>query len=671
MAAFGERLSYKVDNFLARGSKALFQALLVAFLLVFCVIAVLRFVLTGADVLVGYTGLAPYLNGDPSNGHLDVVDQFLQGMWFTFLQLTDPGNMAQDNTSFRFYKILTIAAGMSGVVIFSALIAFLTTALDQAIANLKKGHSRVLETGHTLIVGWSPRVVEILRELVEANESEKDPVVVILSEQEKEEMDEHLRDHFTDRSNLRVVTRSGPTSALLSLAKVRAEQAHSAIVLAECGEAAGREDKLVSDAKVIKTVLAIIQHVGEDHEINIVAEMFDAKNRDVVEDIDPERISVIDAQEILAKVMVQTSRTSGLSVVYAELLSFEGCEMYFHGAEWNGITWKHVQFHFPDGVPIGIRKADGTLQMRPDLDYALEDDDEVLIVADDDSTIDFRPDKVMEPDDTIPLRPGRIEPKAERQLMLGWSPKAPIIISEYSDYVLEGSEVQVMLRDPSEAVLAEIGELDAELDGVTVTHVGLDPMNVDELASVHPFSFNTVIILPQKPEEELSPERVDSETIIVLLHLRKLQRQVEEQYGRKVGTKLITEVLDSSNQELIARAGVNDFIISNRMVSMMFAQISEEPDIQDVYDDLFQEDGSEIYVKPAWLYFNELPITCKFGDLMALAQKRDTEVCIGYKLKDQEGDPAANFGVTLIPFKDTEVTLTAADGLVVVAEDDM
>ncbi len=672
MATIGERLGYKLDNFLARGSKALFQALLLTFLLVFCTIAVVRFAFTGVDVLLGWLGIGgATLHTESAGGIWAIVNAFLRGLWFTFLQLTDPGNMAQDNETFRFYKVLAVTAGMSGVVIFSALIAFLTTALDQAIANLKKGHSRVLEEGHAVIIGWSPRVVEILREFVEANESEKDPVVVVLSELEKEEMDDFLRDHFTDRRNTRVVTRSGPTASLLSLAKVRAEHARSAIVLAECGEAATREEKLVSDAKVIKTVLAITQHVDEDHEINVVAEIFDPKNRDVVEDIDPDRISVIDAQEILAKVMVQTSRTSGLSVVYAELLSFEGCEMYFFGADWGGIAFGEAQFHFPDGVPIGIRRPDGSLEMRPPVDQTMRPGDEVLIIADDDSTIDFQPEAVMVPDRSLPLRPGRIEPKAERQLILGWSPKAPIIIAEYADYVLDGSEVQVVLRGASDDILAEIAELDAELDGLSIVHVDKDPLNVDELASIHPFSFNTVIILPQKPDEQLSPERVDSETIIVLLHLRRLQRQVEEQYGKKVGTKLITEVLDSSNQELIARAGVNDFIISNRMVSMMFAQISEEPDIQDVYDDLFQEDGSEIYVKPAWLYFNDLPVTLRFGDLMALVQERDAEICIGYKLKELEGEPEDNFGVTLIPLKDSEVTLTAADGIVVVAEDDM
>jgi hypothetical protein len=94
------------------------------------------------------------------------------------------------------------------------------------------------------------------------------------------------------------------------------------------------------------------------------------------------------------------------------------------------------------------------------------------------------------------------------------------------------------------------------------------------------------------------------------------------------------------------------------------------PDIERVYLNLFQEEGSEIYVKPAWLYFPSLPATCRFGDIMRVAQKRDGEIAIGYKLKSQEGDPRHNYGVKINPSKDSEVTLGEKDGLVVVAEDD-
>jgi hypothetical protein len=98
--------------------------------------------------------------------------------------------------------------------------------------------------------------------------------------------------------------------------------------------------------------------------------------------------------------------------------------------------------------------------------------------------------------------------------------------------------------------------------------------------------------------------------------------------------------------------------------------MSEAPDIESVYQNLFREEGSEIYVKPAWLYFSSLPVTCRFGDLMRVAQKREGEIAIGYKLKAFDADPDANYGVTINPPKDAAVTLGREDGLVVVAEDD-
>jgi len=164
-------------------------------------------------------------------------------------------------------------------------------------------------------------------------------------------------------------------------------------------------------------------------------------------------------------------------------------------------------------------------------------------------------------------------------------------------------------------------------------------------------------------------ERIDSETIVVLLLLRSMRKQIKAE-GGIVTTKIVTEVLDSNNQGLIHQAGVNDFIISNRLVSMLFAQISEEPEIQKVYDDLFQEDGSEIYVKPVELYFDSFPQQVTFADIMGLVQQRDEEVCIGVKQGAKVGNADENYGIKLIPFKDVEYELNEGDALVVVAEDE-
>jgi hypothetical protein len=648
-ASFSERLHYKVDTFLARGSGALFLSLVVVFVGSILFLVILRLVL----------GLFAPESAD-----------VLSHLWTVFLELTDPGSMGEDSETPTIFKIAAIVSGFTGVVIFSSLIAFLTSALEQAIDALKRGESKVLEKEHTLILGWSHRVVEILRELVIANESESSPVIVILSEEEKETMDEYLRETFPDRKNTKIVTRSGSTSSLLALTRVAVADAKSAIVLATAGEGTSADERAASDARAIKTVLAIIASVPDRHQINVVAEVFDPRNRDVVKDIDPARISVIDAQEILAKIMVQTSRTTGLAVVYSELLGFAGSEMYFHNnPSWAGLTFGQVQFHFPDGVPIGVRQRSGALEMRPDIAYAMAADDEILIIAEDDSSIAFQKSPVIAPAD-IPLKRARIAPRAERQLVLGWSSKAATIIGEYSDYVLQGSIIDVMMASPSPEVVETVNRLNGELETIQVTLIDKDPLDVDELEAVKPFGYNNVIILPQTHGEDVDPEQVDAETLIVLLHLRKLQAKLRAQGYERFGTKIITEVLDSQNQELITRAGVDDFIISNRLVSMFLAQISEEPAVQTVYEDLFQEEGSEIYVKPAWLYAETLPITCRFADLMRLAQLREGEVCIGYKLKALEDDSSQNFGVKINPAKDAQLTITTDDALVVVAEDD-
>ena len=51
------------------------------------------------------------------------------------------------------------------------------------------------------------------------------------------------------------------------------------------------------------------------------------------------------------------------------------------------------------------------------------------------------------------------------------------------------------------------------------------------------------------------------------------------------------------------------------------------------------------------------------------AQNRE-EICLGIKRAAFENDPDQNYGVTLIPEKNTSYELTADDHLVVLAEDE-
>ncbi|MEM1444259.1 MAG: hypothetical protein AAGF67_18070, partial [Verrucomicrobiota bacterium] len=211
----------------------------------------------------------------------------------------------------------------------------------------------------------------------------------------------------------------------------------------------------------------------------------------------------------------------------------------------------------------------------------------------------------------------------------------------------------------------EITELDESLPGLDVQLHELDPLKIENLVPLAPHTRNNIILL-SNAGEGADPEEVDARSLMILLLLRKAFTAEGEQLR---STQLITEVMDSTNQSLVSRAGVRDFIVSDRLVSMILAQMSEEADIKRVYDDLFSEDGSEIYLKPLSLYTDAAEVDLSFADCISLAAKRE-EVCIGVKIKADERNAEKNYGVTLIPEKNLRYPMTAEDCLVVVAEDE-
>ena len=58
-------------------------------------------------------------------------------------------------------------------------------------------------------------------------------------------------------------------------------------------------------------------------------------------------------------------------------------------------------------------------------------------------------------------------------------------------------------------------------------------------------------------------------------------------------------MLDDRNRELAEVTEADDFIVSDKLLSLMLSQISENKHLKAVFADLFDPEGSEIYVKPA------------------------------------------------------------------------
>lgn len=647
-ASFGSKIRYATDNFMARGGFSVFLAVLTMFLIGFAAMAIIRVV-----------------------GGLIIPDETAKtigdGVWRTFLEIADGGNIGEDSDApylSKFVGVLTIFVGM---ILFSSMVAFITSQFEAKLESLRRGRSSVIENDHSLILGFGDRVLDIIRELIEANESEKDAAVVILADRDKQEMDDYLNERIPDRRTTRIVTRTGIPANLASLQKVAAHRARSVTILSEARSGDSDEEKALADARVLKTIMAVIATIGEQNIPPIVAELHLEKNRTLASSIVEGRIVTLAEDSLLAKMLVQTSCVSGLALVYSDLVGFEGNEVYFFRPKtgWPQATFGQLQYYFRDSVPLGVRQGAGALMLNPPASYAIRPDDDAIVLAEDDSKIGFSPSPVFAPRQ-LPLSQARRQRKPERQLLVGWTSKSPLIVDEYAQYLEKGSAIHTVIDNVSPEMRAEIEAVNQKYPGIDIAIAEVDITSPEAFERVFPHTYQNVIILTS---DVATPEEADAATVALLLRFRQYFKAREKATGQPTTTQIITEVMDSDNIELVLKVGVRDFLISNQFVSKIFAQVGQEPDVMRVYDDLFKEEGSEIYIKPVELYFAQVPITVQFGDCVTAAQAR-REVCFGYKLLSEAEDFDKARGIHIIPKKNEQVTFNPGDCLITLAEDE-
>lgn len=575
--------------------------------------------------------------------------------------MTAPGNMNQDSASPPWLKITTILAGFTGVVLLSMLIAFITSWLNSQLHTFRKGRGKIFEVGHTIILGWNERVIDIIRELIIANESEKRACIVVLAERQKEDIDDLLTKRLPNTKTTVVITTSGNPSNINELRRVNITSAKSVILLAKCSENASFEKKIASDIQALKSILAIKSCQGYENKIPIISEVFTTEKRKIIEFFGDAKIIALDSWNIMGKLMTQTSLTSGLQLFYNEILSFDGCEIYFYKADWVNMKFTDLSYHFEDGIPLGIYRSNGELLLRPSEQVRLDADDEVIIMAEDDSTIKYSPKPLFQPT-TFPMPDIKLEQAIVTTLVLGWHDVAEILITEASDYLLPGSHFEIVYDKPDDSLKQKIKKLQKASPELCINLIEGNPMNEEQLLELKPEKYDHLIILPQDNDDQ-DADKVDSDTLIILLLLRKI-------FTEDSTPKILTQVLNSENQELIHQTDVDDFIISNQLITSILAQMSEEPRIKLLYDDLFSEDGSEIYLKPAYLYFETFPIELQFKDVMKVANLRE-EICLGIRKNTELKNPQSNFGVRLNLPKDEKIQLNKDDYLVVLSEDEL
>lgn len=624
-----DRVRYRFDGFMSRGPAALVGALGIASMLV---------IVAGALAVHGL-GVAPV----DAEGHRPGLVTLI---WMAGMHAMDAGAVGGDDGA-RGYLALMLAVTLGGIFVVSAFIGVLTSGLGAKLDELRKGRSRVIEDKHALILGWSPQVFTIVSELCEAGRNHPGSVIVILADKDKVEMEDELATKVPDRRGARVVCRRGSPIDLDDLDIASPETSRAIVVL-------GPEGVDDPDASVIKTVLALVGHKPHDGgKHHIVAEIRDARNRAPARMVGKDQVELVLSGDVIARIAVQTCRQSGLSAIYTELLDFGGDEIYFHDVgALAGKTFGASLDAFEDAAVLGLRTAGGETRLLPPMDTKLGAGDALVLIAADDDKI--QPVAKAHAVDVAQLREASPPTRApERTLILGWNARGATVVRELDQYAVPGSEITIIADDDAPA--QDLAALPSPLTNHAVKTVRGDITDRGVLDEVGVRDYQHIVTLSYA--ERLGVQQADAVTLVTLLHLR----DIEERHGDSFS--VVSEMLDARNQKLAEVTGADDFIVSENLVSLLLAQLAENKSLGAVFEDLFDADGAEIYLKDAAGYV-ALGEPVPFAAVVEAARRRG-EIAIGFDAASARGER----GPRVNPRKGERVTFAEGDRVVVLASE--
>ncbi len=627
----GERLRYEFDKSMAAGPIALIGWLTVVSLIIIVL----------AAIVLTVTGIAPE-GGEPLG--------LIEGFWASLMRTMDAGALGGD--SGWPFRVIMLVVTIAGIFVFSALIGVLGSGIDAKLEELRKGRSRVLETGHTIILNWSPSIFDIISELVIANQSVRRPRIVIMADKDKVEMEDEIKAKVATLGDTRIICRSGDPTDLYDLALVNPQSSKSIIVLSP-----ETDDP---DSNVIKTVLALTNDPNRRTDRYMIsAEVRDSANAEVARIVGGDEVQLVLADNLIARIVVHSSRQAGLSAVYQELLDFDGCEIYTTAQPaLTGKTFGEALMAYESSALMGLCEADGSVSLNPPMDTVIAEGQRAIIVAEDDDKITVT-SLAAEAIDESAIRPAPEQHTApERTLILGWNRRGPIIAAELARYMAPGSLLTIGADTPTLA--DEVAALDNPEDNLEIEVKVLDTSSAAEMRALDVPSYDHVIVLSYS--DTMEAQAADTRTLVALLHLRKIAEVADKKMS------IVSEMADIRNRELAEVTRADDFVVSNKLVSLMLAQASENDRIAAIFDDLLDEQGSEFYMRPIEDYVSiDGPLT--FYTIAESARRRG-EVALGYRRnRAQPGSGRSLGGVVLNPPKSEKLDYVTADRVVVLARD--
>ena len=552
-------------------------------------------------------------------------DQPGDAIWWSFLRLTDPGYLGDDEGAVS-RSISTVVTVLGYIVFLGLLIAILTQWMNNFILRVESGTTRVAFKNHILILGWNHRTPSIVLELLLTggrvsrfleDAGAHQLRIVILTEHVDAELREELKSRLGARwDDRRVVLRSGSPLKLDGLERAAFHNA-AAVILPGADFATARPG--VADAEIIKTLASISQAGGQaGHPPSAVAALYNANRGDVARRAYGGELEVIAADQLVSRLMAQCTLQRGLWPVYWELLSLhEDNALFVRELDTEPVTeFGQARLACPNAVAIGVIPSETRNPiLNPPSDMRITSGDALIFIAKRFADCRFADVGASR---SVSQMSGwhPVASQIETVLILGWSRKVPKVLTELLSHRRKSLRIDV-------AATTAVDEREVSIDSVvhaqhaeTIRQIEANFLDPDAAAEIHPENYDAVLMIART---RMGDEAIaDAATVSAFLTVDTLMTGAKRPH-------VVAEVLEEENEPLFDSDDC-DAIVSPTIVSHILSQVALKPELGLIFQELTQSWGTTILFRSPEPGAGET--VCSFSDLAAQAAARG-ETAIG------------------------------------------
>ncbi|GEM_PF-2997644 len=604
-----KKIQYELDDFISKG----FWAQLA--LLVGCV---LFFVFVFAIILMLF-----------AQG-----EDFRESLWTSLMHIIDQGTITGDETNNHLYLFFMLGITFLGMAFTSAIIGIIGNAIQQKMSELNKGHSRIVEKNHVVVLGFNENTHTIRHEIEESNDKKRgNHTLVIVDGMSKEEMEHQSRELNWSRRDpgededtalkkekkTTTLFRSGDLVSENTFVMCAVDRARAVIVngdddfetiriLLALSAYLKKMNAYISNDRM-PSVVAVIRKSSNLTAAKIaVGVLHDSKSQETKQK-NEHKVRIMYFREILAKIFAQVCVQPGLSLVMSDLLNYSNASFYIEDKTGDtapglqdmmiGKNIVEITRSVCGAVPVGFAGVDETGQSRvvlnpgPDVRYSASD--MLIYLADDGEELSLASSEAVSPLGEPAAAGGHGESEMRNFLIMGRSSALPRLLTNMNEYCEEGSHIDIIT--PMDVEYDDDNM--AALDGRDI--IADDPYNWEHTRKhleEHSYWFDkdderhltNMVILGKDGVEDAD---ADEKVMVLLLNMRNYLRK-----NCDFGVCITTEVRQPQNQALVQGLSVNDFVVGSQVANRFMVQVAEDPKKYYIFEELLKHRGKNVVLKP-------------------------------------------------------------------------